>query len=69
MRMRRKLTWLVLLSVAIVVTALYVGNVLGTPPSGFVGTTLAVGRFGEIALSQQLDSMRGAKLGRMFVSY
>ncbi len=46
--MRRKLTWLVLLSVAIVVTALYTRNVLATPPEGFVGTTLAVGRFGEI---------------------
>ncbi len=46
--MRRKLTWVVLLSAAIVVTALYVGNALATPASGFVGTTLAVGRFGEM---------------------
>jgi hypothetical protein len=39
----------VLLSAAIVVTALYhAGNVLGTPANGFVGTTLAVGRFGKI---------------------
>ena len=46
--MRRKLTWLVLLSAAIVVTALYARKVLATPPSGFTGTTLALGRFGEI---------------------
>lgn len=47
--MRRRLTWLVLLSAAIVVTTLYhAGNVLGTPAKGFMGTTLAVGRFAEI---------------------
>ena len=46
--MRRKLTWVVLLSAAIVVTALYhARKALATPASGFVGTTLAVGRFGE----------------------
>jgi hypothetical protein len=46
--MRRKLTWLVLGAV-IVGTALYhAGNVLGTPANGFVGTTLAKGRFGAI---------------------
>jgi hypothetical protein len=44
--MRRRLTWLVLLSAAIVVTALYVGNVLATPANGFVGTTLAKGTLG-----------------------
>src|SRR5713226_2497948 len=47
--MRRRLTWLVLLSAAIVVAALYLaGNALGTTANGFVGTTLAKGRFGEI---------------------
>ncbi len=47
--MRKKLIWLLLFSGAIVVTALHhAGNVLGTPANGFVGTTLAVGRFGEI---------------------
>lgn len=47
--MRRRLTWLVLLSAAIVVTALYqVKKVWATPAQGFVGTTLAQGRFGEI---------------------
>lgn len=46
--MRRKLTWLLLLSAAMVATALYTRNVLATPASGFTGTTLAVGRFGKI---------------------
>ena len=52
--MRRKLTWVVLLGAAIVVTALYAGNVGATPAAGFVGTTLAVGRFGEINVSNHL---------------
>ena len=46
--MRRKLTWVVWISVAIGITALYTGHLLATPASGFVGTTLAMGRFGEI---------------------
>lgn len=54
--MRRKLTWLMLLSAAIVVTALYTRNVLATPASGFVGTTLAKGTFGEIEVFNHLIS-------------
>lgn len=47
--MRRRQTWLALLSAAIVVTALYFpGNVRGTPPDGFTATTLAKGRFDRI---------------------
>lgn len=47
--MRRRLTWLVLLSATIVITALYhAKRVHATPPEGFVGTTIAVGRLGEI---------------------
>jgi len=46
--MRRRLTWLVVLAAAIAVTAIYTKKVLATPASGFVGTTLALGRFGEI---------------------
>jgi quercetin dioxygenase-like cupin family protein len=45
--MRRKLTW-VMLGAAIIVTTPSARPVLATPASGFVGTTLAVGRFGEI---------------------
>lgn len=52
--MRRKLTWVVLLSAVIVVTALYARKALATPSSGFVGTTLAVGRFGEIDVFNRL---------------
>ena len=52
--MRRKLAWLVLFGAAIVVTALYVGKAMATPASGFVGTTLALGRFGEIDTFNQL---------------
>ncbi len=49
--MRKRLTWLVLLSAAILVTALYhARRVLATPASnpGFSSTTIAKGKFGEI---------------------
>jgi hypothetical protein len=46
--MRRKLTWAALLGAVIVVTTLYAGKLLATPASGFTGTTLALGRFGEM---------------------
>lgn len=52
--MRRKLTWVVLLSAVIVVMALHAGKVLATPASGFTGTTLALSRFGEIDVFNQL---------------
>jgi hypothetical protein len=51
--MRRKLTWAVLLGAVIVVTILYAGKVLATPASGFTGTTLALGRFGEMNVFNQ----------------
>ena len=50
---RRKLTWAVLLGAVIVVTTLYAGKVLATPASGFNGTTLALGRFGEMDVFNQ----------------
>ena len=44
--MRRKLTWLVVLSAAIVVAALYNSrNVLATSANGFKATTIATGTF------------------------
>jgi len=47
--MRRRVTWVVLLSAAIVATALYhARKVNATPAGGFVGTTLSQGRFGDI---------------------
>ena len=51
--MRKKLTWVVLLSAVIVVMALYTGKVLATPSSGFTGTTLSLGRFGEMDVFNQ----------------
>jgi hypothetical protein len=51
---RKKLTWALLLPAVIVVTTLYAGKVLATPASGFSGTTLALGRFGEIDVFNQL---------------
>jgi hypothetical protein len=56
----RRLTWLVLLSAAIVVTALYhASTVLATPGEGFVSTTLAVGRFGKIDVLNHFISDKG----------
>lgn len=47
--MRKKLTVVVVLTAAIVFAALYHAKKLrATPSSGFVGTTLALGRFGAI---------------------
>lgn len=43
--MRRKLAWMVLFSAVILFTALYHAEVaLATPPSGFTGATIALGR-------------------------
>jgi len=53
--MRQRVTWLVLLSAMIAVVALYhARKVSATPAQGFVGTTLALGRFGEIDVSNHL---------------
>src|SRR5258708_5512975 len=53
--MRRKLTWVVLFSAAIVVAAIfYAGKVWATPAnSGFKATTIATGTFGEIDVFNQ----------------
>lgn len=51
--MRTKLLWVVLGTV-ILGAAAYVGKVQATPASGFTGTTLAVGRFGDIEASNHL---------------
>jgi hypothetical protein len=48
--MRKKLTGAGLLGAAIVVATLYTGNAMATPAVGFVGTTAALGRFGNIDL-------------------
>lgn len=46
--MKKMLAWMALLGVGIAVTVFYAGIASATPPSGFSGATLAVGRFGEI---------------------
>ena len=44
--MKRKSIWALVL--ALIGVALYAGNALATPSSGFTGTTLAKGTYGEI---------------------
>lgn len=46
--MRRKLMWMPLMAAMIAGGVVYVGQVQATPASGFRGSTLAVGRFGNI---------------------
>jgi hypothetical protein len=46
--MQRRLTWLFLLSAAIVATT---GSALATPPQGFTSTTLALGQVGAFNVS------------------
>ena len=46
--MRAKMTWVLGFLAAIVVVVGYVGRAGATPASGFVGSTIAVGRFGDI---------------------
>ena len=70
--MRQKLTWLVLLSAAIVVTAIfYAGRVWATPAnSGFKATTIATGTFGEIDVFNQFshDSLPAGFDGNVWIS-
>ena len=47
--MRLKLTWCLALSIALV--TVYIARLHATQPFGFSGTTLALGRFGEIDAS------------------
>jgi hypothetical protein len=53
--MRKKLMWFVCLGVSGLVLYLCGGPAWATPATGFVGTTIALGRFGEIeALNTQV---------------
>ena len=53
--MRLKLIWVMLLGAAIIaITAQYTKPVLATSAAGFVGTTLARGRFGDINVFNHL---------------
>src|SRR5687767_3596262 len=49
--MQRKRIWMPVLIAVIVSAAAYVGNLMATPSSGFTASTLAVGRFGDIDVS------------------
>jgi hypothetical protein len=51
--MRRKLTWVFFMGAAAVGITAYTGNVFATPASGFVGTTIARGQFGDIDVFNQ----------------
>ena len=51
--MGRKLTWILLIGVAVVGAAAYGERVFATPASQFTGTTLALGRFGDIDVMNQ----------------
>lgn len=52
--MRRLMTMLLGLGAALAVAGSASGPLLATPSSGFVGTTLAVGRFGDISVFNTL---------------
>lgn len=52
--MRRKLTWVILIGAMLAATPRYTGPVQATPAVLFAGTTIAVGRFGEISVFSQL---------------
>jgi hypothetical protein len=56
--MRRTLVT-VLIGMTLTGTMAYVGQVMATPASGFTGTTIAVGRFGEIEVTNQMIRMLG----------
>lgn len=62
--MRSKLMWPAALGAATVVTVLcQPANVLGTPASGFTGTTLALGRFGAIDVFNHMVLSNGQQSG------
>ena len=52
--MRQKATWVMLLGTMLAITTRYAAPVQATPAVGFVGTTIAVGRFDEIKVFNTL---------------
>ena len=52
--MRRKLMWVLVLGGVCGGAAGYVGRVMATPASGFMSTSLAVGRLGEFDVMHKL---------------
>jgi hypothetical protein len=57
--MRRKLMWTLVLSGVILGEGEYVGSVHATSASGFTGTTIAVGRFEDIEVSNHVFLQEG----------
>jgi hypothetical protein len=70
--MRRRITWLVLLSAAMVITAVfYAGKVWATPANpAFKATTIATGTFGEFDVFNQSshDSLPAGFDGNVWIS-
>jgi hypothetical protein len=61
--MRRTLAWTVLLGALVAIAALYTRMAFATPASGFVGTTIAMGRFDEIDLFNHQLTLPAANPG------
>lgn len=59
--MHRKLIWAVVAGAAIVAGVGLVGNLSATPSSGFAGTTIAKGRFGDIEVMNHLVTKGDAR--------
>ena len=69
--MRRKLTWLVLACIAILIVAIHQEeNVLATPANGFKATTIATGTFSEFDVFNQSskDSLPAGFPGDVWLS-
>ena len=71
--MRRKLTWALLFGATIMMVTFHAARpVRATPAGGFTGTTLAVGRFGDIDVSNHLipaDSSKSRHKKNLWLSW
>lgn len=65
--MQRKRIWVPVISAIIVGTGIYVGNLMATPASGFTGSTIAVGRFGDIDVNNH--QFTGGEKGNPWLSF
>ena len=66
--MRRKLTWIIFFSAAMVLAALYTGSAWATPAVGYVSTTMAMGPFGGIDVFNQMIPPAGSG-GNIWLSW
>jgi hypothetical protein len=70
--MRPKLLWVLLLGTLMLGAGAYVRNVQATPAAGFTGTTIAVGRFGDInAINHSLfpDGLGRSRFKNLWLSF